>query len=580
MTSADEGKGAAQPAAAAARHGASAPEDRAASTGPWRSWPGAIALFALIAAAHAAGAAVAYHLHPLTSAGEVRFPAAGVTVAALLLVPRRWWWIVLSAAFASELITALIIGEAVLAAAGLALAKTVGPAVGAALVLRIVHGPVRLSRRRDLSGYVLGAAVAGPVLGALIGAAATRFTQQHGAFVTVFTRWWTGTGLNVLIAGSLLLAWLVREPRALRSRFAVAEGSALAIIVIVTTWLVFWRWPLPYLALVPLGWAAIRFGPRGAATAGAAITVIAEWATDAGHGPFDLLAGHDHNEALWLLQLFLAVTILGGLTMAAAVAEGRRADAARRASEIGERDARQAATEAHAAERTSLARELHDSVSQALFSMTMHARTAQIALAREGVAEESPAGRAIGQLHVLTAGALAEMRALIFELRPGALAEAGLVAALRRQAAAISAREAIEITVDGPESRLGLSLEAEEHCYRLILEAWNNTVKHAGANTITTVIAATDRTVTVEVTDDGRGFEPAAVARGHMGLQTMRERAAVIGAVFELATSPGRGTTIRLRVPQTHSPEAMEAPTAASAEGASARTRALRPPAS
>jgi signal transduction histidine kinase len=154
------------------------------------------------------------------------------------------------------------------------------------------------------------------------------------------------------------------------------------------------------------------------------------------------------------------------------------------------------------------------------------------------------------------------------------------VAALRRQAAAISAREAIEISVDGPESRLGLSLEAEEHCYRLILEAWNNTVKHATAKTITTVIAAADRAVTVEVTDDGRGFEPAAVARGQMGLQTMRERAAVIGAAFELATSPGRGTTIRLRVPQTHTPETMEASAAPSAEDASATPRALRPPAS
>ena len=510
----------------------------------------AAALFAGVAAAHAAGTAVVYQFSHLTSAGEVFFPAAGVTVAALLLVPRRWWPIVLAATFVSELAADLILGEGAVTAIGSALANTAEPLLGAVVVLRTTGGCPRLSHRRDLAAFVLGAAVVGPALGALIGAMATRFTHPHGPFFTVFARWWTGDALGVLIVGSVILAWLIRDWRAIRPRFAVFESSLLAVMTCLVTWLVFWRWSpaLAYLALIPLGWAAIRFGTRGTTTAGAAIAMLAEWATDTGHGLFAVIS-HNHDQALWFLQLFLAVALLGGLMMAAAVAEMSRAEAALRASENAERDARLAAEQAHTAERAQLARELHDSVSQALFSMTMHAGTAELAMAKAGLEEDSPAFRAVGRLRTLTAGALAEMRALIFELRPGALAEEGLVSALRRQAAAISAREDVQITVTGPEERLPLPAAAEEHCYRLVLEAWHNTVKHAAAAAMTATITADDAGVTVELADDGRGFDPGAVRPGHLGLRTMSERAAAMGATFDLASAPGQGTTIRFHLP-------------------------------
>ena len=91
-------------------------------------------------------------------------------------------------------------------------------------------------------------------------------------------------------------------------------------------------------------------------------------------------------------------------------------------------------------------------MSQALFSMTMHARAAQLAMAKAGVDDSGPLGRSVAQLAELARGALAEMRALIFELRPGALAEEGLVAALAKQAAALSAREQVSVSVEGPIS--------------------------------------------------------------------------------------------------------------------------------
>jgi PAS domain S-box-containing protein len=201
-------------------------------------------------------------------------------------------------------------------------------------------------------------------------------------------------------------------------------------------------------------------------------------------------------------------------------------------------------------ERTRLARELHDSVSQALFSMTMHARAAQLSMAKASVDKDGPLGRSVAELAELTRGALAEMRALIFELRPAALAEEGLVAALGKQAAALSAREDVAITVAGPEQRLELGAEVEEHLYRIVSEALHNVVKHAGANAATVSVTAQAGILRVTVSDDGAGFDPDAEHAGHLGLSTMTERAEAIGADLTVTSAPGTGTMVAVSLPQ------------------------------
>jgi signal transduction histidine kinase len=212
-----------------------------------------------------------------------------------------------------------------------------------------------------------------------------------------------------------------------------------------------------------------------------------------------------------------------------------------------------AAAEAHAAllERQRLARELHDSVSQALFSMTLHARGVQRHLTAEGVSGDSRAMTAVARLCDLAQGALAEMRALIFELRPGALAEDGLVAALHRQAAALTAREGLPITVTGPLERPSVDPQVEEHVYRMVLEALHNTLKHARATraTVTATVDDDRRELVVCVADDGVGFDPGADAPGHLGQRTMRDRASSIGGELSVDTSPGAGCRVVLRAP-------------------------------
>lgn len=202
-------------------------------------------------------------------------------------------------------------------------------------------------------------------------------------------------------------------------------------------------------------------------------------------------------------------------------------------------------------ERARLARELHDSVTQTLFSMTMHTEAAQVALQRDG----DPGGtgrvaRNLRQLSELAQGALAEMRALIFELRPGALQEEGLGGALQKNAAALSAREGLPIEVQAPERRILLEPATEEHLYLFAQEALHNVIKHAGAShAVVRLEAAESSRLILEIEDDGTGFDPARVPAGHLGLRTMADRVEQIGGNLEIESAPHTGTMVRVTVP-------------------------------
>jgi signal transduction histidine kinase/DNA-binding LacI/PurR family transcriptional regulator len=218
-----------------------------------------------------------------------------------------------------------------------------------------------------------------------------------------------------------------------------------------------------------------------------------------------------------------------------------------------ERAARAALEEAHRrAERHRLAGELHDSISQALFSMTLQTRAAQLALTQDGADPNRRLARGLAELQQLISGALSEMRSLIFQLRPEALHEGGLVAAIRTHAAAVAAREGLDVEVLAPEDPLPLSEQTEEELFRVVQEALHNTVKHAGARRVEirlTEPADAPGTLVVEVADDGTGFDPDLPRPGHLGLELMRERAARLGGELIVDSAPTRSTTIRTVLP-------------------------------
>lgn len=148
----------------------------------------------------------------------------------------------------------------------------------------------------------------------------------------------------------------------------------------------------------------------------------------------------------------------------------------------------------------------------------------------------------------LAEAGLAETRALIFELRPESLETEGLVAALQKQAAALRARHEIEVEAilcDEPEA----SPEAKEAVYRIAQEALHNTVKHARAGRVKVGMVCSPGMLALEVSDDGVGFDLDEDFPGHLGLRSMRERAARLGGTIELESSPGAGTRVRARIP-------------------------------
>jgi PAS domain S-box-containing protein len=210
-----------------------------------------------------------------------------------------------------------------------------------------------------------------------------------------------------------------------------------------------------------------------------------------------------------------------------------------------ERDLRRQAGElASSEERAHLARELHDSVTQALFSMTLTARSVELLLERDPEAARVQ----LTQLRDLQREALAEMRALIFELRPGNVEQDGLERALRTHTAALQGRIGLPIVVESeiPER---LPLEVEETLYRISQEALHNVVKHAAARQVRLGIRRERDGVRLVIADDGKGFDPTAVPDGHLGLAGMRARAVKIDAQLECRSEPGRGTTIEVFVP-------------------------------
>jgi signal transduction histidine kinase len=195
-------------------------------------------------------------------------------------------------------------------------------------------------------------------------------------------------------------------------------------------------------------------------------------------------------------------------------------------------------------ERQRLARELHDSVAQALFGIGLGAQTALTLLERDPEKLADP-------LHYILELAnigMAEMRALIFELRPESLEHEGLVRAIERQAAALGARHRVAI-----EGELGhepdVPLAVKEALYRIAQEAMHNAVKHASPRTIWLRLTDQGNALELVITDDGVGFDPAASFPGHLGLRSMPERAQRLGGELAVNSAPGTGTCVRASIP-------------------------------
>jgi signal transduction histidine kinase len=197
---------------------------------------------------------------------------------------------------------------------------------------------------------------------------------------------------------------------------------------------------------------------------------------------------------------------------------------------------------ASAGERARIARELHDSISQDLFSLRLLAGGL-----RRALPADSPLYSQVEAMERTATGTMHEMQALLLELRPVALRDAGLNAAIEELCQAY--RDRLGVAVIAELAQVELDSPAEHAVLRVVQEALANAVKHARPNRITVVLEGDEEHVTVSVTDDGNGFDPERAAERHgMGLSLMRERAAELGGEFRVDSTPGHGTTVHIRL--------------------------------
>jgi signal transduction histidine kinase len=193
------------------------------------------------------------------------------------------------------------------------------------------------------------------------------------------------------------------------------------------------------------------------------------------------------------------------------------------------------------AERNRLARELHDAVSQTLFSTCLIADV----LPRLWERDQTEGRHRLDELRQLARGALAEMRSLLFELRPAAFNEAQLGDLLKHLTQGIAVRARIPITLT-VESERTLPPEVKVAFYRIAQEALNNVAKYAEPSQVTVSFCCRPEQVELTISDDGCGFNLGSVAPGHLGVRIMHERAAAINATMELKSRPDCGTQIKI----------------------------------
>ena len=204
-------------------------------------------------------------------------------------------------------------------------------------------------------------------------------------------------------------------------------------------------------------------------------------------------------------------------------------------------------------ERHRLARDLHDTVSQSLFSLNLHARTAQSAATTAGVDPAHPVARELEVVLELAHSTSNAMSQLIHHLRPEALLREGLLVAITAQARTISDREGIEVVTNLPAEAPSLEKQIELSIFRMVQEAIHNAVKHANASTIEVNVLEPDDgsgTLFVTISDDGVGFDPSTAPVDRLGLATMRERASGLGGSFDITSSQdGGGTRVTIWLP-------------------------------
>ena len=379
----------------------------------------------LLAAAYYGAAKLGQTLRYTASVSAI-WPPAGLGIAALYLWGLRWW---------PGVLLGEIVANTELLVDGFPIGSLLGQQTGnmaeiivGALLLRRLIGPNAAMDRVEQVGGMLIAVGAATAISATVGTismVAGGVVDESDA-MKFWRTWWLADTSGGLVVLPLMLAWAHdvggawRRIRTWEGAAAIAGVTALSVVVFST------EEPIRYAVFPALIWAAFRFGPPGATLSVAITAGVAIGATANDLGAFD---HQPIDERTLSTQLYIWVAALTTLFLSCVVSERERSS-----KELAE--ARRTEGVRAVEERRRIARDLHDSVSQALFSTVLHTRTAQKALVQEGGSKSGRVERSLDAIADLTRSVQAEMRALMFELRRDPIHD-GLVAALARHASSM-----------------------------------------------------------------------------------------------------------------------------------------------
>ncbi len=467
------------------------------------------------------------------------WPAYGIALASLLAYGSRMW----PALAASAFVVALQGAVSAPAAAGQAMAATLAALSGSWVLRRIPHFDPSLSRLRDALALIVLGAFGSALVSSVIGVWSLYLTghQAYSGLPTAWLIYWLGDSTGVLLVTPLVftLPRLVWNASARR----LVELGVLMTLLTGACFFVFGDWPLlpAHVHVLAFGvlpfvmWGAINFGIAGSALSVFWIASVATVLTALGHGPF---ADSTPFVNAVLLDVLFIVLSLSGLSLAAVIAERERALEEQRVrdgiSEINRR-----MIDAQEQERARIARELHDDISQRLALLVTDLSTvsdgamAQVARARSDAAQIA-----------------SDVQALSHRLHSKKLELLGLVRTASRFCEEFAAQQHLRVAFTDEDVPEHLPAITSISLYRILQEALHNAVKHSGTQECYVQLRGTSGDIELLVQDTGQGFdvEAAKASRG-IGLVSMEERAALAGGRLTIDSSPGRGTTIRARVP-------------------------------
>jgi signal transduction histidine kinase/ActR/RegA family two-component response regulator len=499
------------------------------------------------------------------SASPVWAPA-GMAIALLLLFGTSNWPAILAGSFLVNFTTA---GSLVISAS-IAVGNTLEAILGAWLLQRFAHGVQAFESPPNILKSALLAGLLSPIVSAAIGVTSLLLGEYASLddFAVIWLTWWMGDATGILIVTPAILLW-AQHPRVEWNRRERLELGLLLLVLLITCAVIFGplmntghKYPLQFLLVPIMIWAAFHFGPRETAT----LTVLmAGWATFGtinGRGPF---ASNSENEALLLGQAFLAVNSVMVLALAAAVQENKDAEARfldqaerlvnKRTQQLLHIQARlrtmvQTLTLTEQRERKRMAGELHDYLAQLLVLGKMKLSNMHAQIQNIG----GSAATLFQEIEQTLSKALDYTRTLMAELSPPVLYELGLPPALKWLADQMK-KDRLMVEVRLRTSDLPLPEHQAILLFHSVRELLLNVAKHAGTNQAILTLDVTDHQLQIAVKDKGKGFntdslEPTQPGH-HFGLFSVKERMEELGGWLRVESTPGRGTTVTLGLPFT-----------------------------